>query len=105
MADPFATALTVLLSAAGSVAVTYLPMAGGSYTPRAIRTHRGEPSHHTFGATMRDGDSLTIAVSDIPPPVTGDTIVIGAETLHVLAAPQLDDEGLSWIIQAAPDPV
>ncbi len=105
MSDPFATALSVLLSAAGSVAVTYLPMAGGSYTTRAIRTHRGEESHHSFGATMRDGDSLTIAVSAIPQPVTGDTIVIGAENLYVLAAPLLDDEGMSWIIQAASDPV
>jgi hypothetical protein len=54
---------------------------------------------------MRDGDALTIAVADIPQPVTGDAISIGTETLHVLAAPVLDVEGLSWIIQAAADPV
>ena len=108
MADPFVTALAVLMTGAGAVSVTYLPVAGGSYPVQALRDRHSETAHHTFGATMRDGDSLTIRVADIPEPATGDTITITTngvtETLRVLAAPALDVEGLSWIIQAAPDP-
>jgi hypothetical protein len=104
MSDPFATALSVLLRAAGAVQATYLPLGGGSYTVQALRTRHSEETHHTFGATMRDCNSMTFAVADIPELVTGDAIQIGAETLHVLAAPVLDAEGLSWVVQAAPDP-
>ena len=104
MADPFATALAVLMQAAGAVAVTYLPAAGGSYATQAIRDTHSAESHHAFASTLRDGDQITIAIGAIPEPVTGDRIVIGTDILRVLAAPVMDAERLSWIIQAAVDP-
>ena len=105
MSDPFATALGVLMQAPGTESATYLPQAGGSYTTQVIRARKSADNLHGFAGTLRDGDQITIPLAAIPEPVTGDTITIGAETLHVLAAATLDVEGLSWIIQAAPDPV
>lgn len=101
MADPFATALGVLVQAPGSVAATYVPANGLPVDLRIIRHQVSENMRHGFGSTIVDGDMIIIRKDDVALPATGDTILIGDEVLHVLAAPILDVEGLSWQVQAA----
>ena len=108
MADPFATALAALHSAAGSVAAAYTFANGSGTIP--IRVIRHQPSE-VIGVgnshAILDGSTLSIQKSDIAQPVRGDLIIVYSddlmlegESLEVLADGVLDAEGLSWMVQA-----
>ena len=98
MADPFATALGVLMGAPGTVAVIYN---GGTSPIRVIRHQPSELAHSPLGSMVLDGNSFVIAVADVAMPARGDTMLVNGETLTVLADPMLDAEGISWTVQAA----
>lgn len=104
MSDPFATALGVLLRAAGTQSVGYQAGTAAPITINAIR-HRVSAAHdHGFAGTLRDGDTLMIAAADVALPAIGDVITIGDQVLYVLADPVLDAEELTWTVQAGPVP-
>ena len=62
---------------------------GGAGDGIAIRVVRSAPDEviDAFGTTLvRPTDVLLVAASDVPVPAKGDVVLVGAETLTVLAA-------------------
>lgn len=62
---------------------------GGIGTGVAIRVVRSAPDEtfDAFGTTLvRPTDVLLVALADVPAPAKGDVVLVGSETLTVLAA-------------------
>ena len=110
MNDPFATALAVLHSAAGSVAAIYTPK-GGEPLPNPIRVIWAQGSQATGGRNgdrIADTNSFDVQRSDVAQPSKGDTLqVADAQTAQMLTfringAAILDVEGMSWACPTEP---
>ena len=92
MPDPFATALTALFRAPGSVAAVYSPLSGPDVPLRVIRTNGREVE----GSLIMDTEAVQIMVADVAQPQAGARITIGSEISTIQSAPQLDRERLTW---------
>jgi len=103
-ADPFVTALGVLLQAAGSTAAIYQPQGGTPVPLRLVHHQPCEPTHLSLGNVVQDGNIFMIAMSDIALPARGDIVQVGSEIYTVLAAPILDSEGMTWAVQVTLGP-
>ena len=101
MADPFATALSALHGAAGSVEAVYISAGGGTAPIRVIRHQPSDVLAIGHGHAIADGSTLVVRREDVEQPVKGDQVYIGEETLTVLSDGLLDAEGVSWTVQAA----
>ncbi len=103
MIDPFARALAVLHSAAGSLAAVYIPVDGA---PASIRVIMGAPDREiSFGRTERvilNSAEFEIQRVDVAMPAEGDHIVVPTGTFILQGEPIGDLEGLSWTIGAEP---
>ncbi|WP_156361374.1 hypothetical protein [Sphingomonas sp. Leaf67] len=90
--------------APGSVAADYWA-GGGTLPPVPVRIIRSRPDRiERFAGFQIDVRTETFEVrrSEVAQPVIGDLIAVGDERFEVLIEPQIDVEGLSWIMLAEP---
>lgn len=102
MADPFSTALRVLLGAPGAVEAVYLA-ANGQTTPLSAIKNNEDAMLSLAGGShaIGDGSTFVIAMADLPDrPRRGDFLSVAGADLSVLADGKSDAEGVSWIVQA-----
>lgn len=97
-------AIDAQFRAPGSVAADYRA-GGGVLPPAAVRIIRSRPDRiERFAGFQIDVQTETFEVrrSDVARPVVGDVIDFGTERFEVSVEPQIDVEGLSWIMLAEP---
>ena len=102
--NAFATAMNVIFADA-NMAVDALWFAGGTGAGIAIRVIRKSPDEITpFGAgrVLSETTQLDARVADMPTPVPGDVIQIGAETFTLQGEPKLDRARLIWTLNTRP---
>jgi hypothetical protein len=102
--DPFVMAIDAQFRAPGSVAADYRA-GGGTLPPVPVRIIRSRPDQiERFAGFQIDVQTETFEVrrSDVMQPAIGDVMIIGSERFAVSIEPQIDVEGLSWIMLAEP---
>lgn len=104
MSDPFAAALVALHRGPGSVAAVFTSF-GGAPLPDPIRVIRNQKTEDMqFGDTNIPVPSSIYSIlrADVATPRARDTLMIGDEVFTIVGTPRLDDEGLSWTVEAPP---
>lgn len=85
-----------LLLAFGEAA-TYRAGGTGPAVAVTVQIDRGTATGDGFGQKLRKpGRILRFRFGEIPAPAKGDTLEIGAETITLAGAPELDMAGLLW---------
>jgi len=112
MADPFATALAALHSAAGSVAAIFTPAGGSPTDIRVIFEQGTREVPFGEGAALGDFHSAQIQRSDVEQPLRGDALSVGNARrkedvtvwtdFAIQGGARLDTEGLSWLCYLEP---
>lgn len=107
MADPFATGLTALHRAAGSVAALYY--AGGDGVGVLVRVVRSRPDVLTDWAgdrpAIQGSELIDVRKADAPEAAAGDVLELETgERLILVGDPLGDAEGLTWRCGAEIDP-
>lgn len=102
MTDPFAAALDVLFTAAGSAAAEYQAPDGSPVPVRVITWTPDQDVPVGSGSVRGSGKMLDLRLSEVADPVEGATITMGAEAFEIIAEPELDSEGLTWRCEVAP---
>ncbi|HIV77013.1 MAG TPA: hypothetical protein H9899_05750 [Candidatus Sphingomonas excrementigallinarum] len=100
--DPFVAALDAQFHAPGSAAAVY---DDGVLAARPIRVIRSQPdADPSYGGQriVQATNSLLFRVSDVPEPIDGATVTVGAEALTLHGDAMLDVEGLTWTCGAVP---
>jgi hypothetical protein len=98
--NAFATAMNMIFADA-NMAVDAIWFAGGTGPGIAVRVIRKSPDEITpFGAgrILSETTMLDARVADMPTPVPGDLIRIGAEDFLVQGEPKADRERLIWTL-------
>jgi len=86
--NAFADAMAAM-TADGNLSVPAVYQSSGSGGGVAIRLVRSAPDEtfDAFGTTLvRPTDVLLVATADVPAPAKGDVVLVGSDTLTVLAA-------------------
>jgi hypothetical protein len=102
--NAFATAINAIFADA-NMAVDAIWFAAGTGPGVAVRVIRKSPDEITpFGAgrILSETTQLDARVADMPIPVPGDVIQIGAETFTLQGEPKLDRERLIWTLNTRP---
>lgn len=102
--NAFATAMNVIFADA-NMAVDAIWFAAGTGPGVAVRVIRKSPDEITpFGAgrILSETTQLDARMADMPTPVPGDVILIGAETFTLQGEPKLDRERLIWTLNTRP---
>lgn len=100
--DPFAMALDALFNAPGSMAAVYTPVGG---VPTAVRTIRSQPDRiERFADFQIDVrmETFELRRSEVARPAIGGVIDIADERFAITVEPQIDVEGMSWVVLAEP---
>lgn len=110
MADPFATGLGALFSAACSVAAVYVPAAGTPYQVRAILGGKDEELPVGGGAIVATVTVIQLRRAQVPQPEQGDFVVlggqivgdqvIGGDVYELTGEAMSDIERITWSIGA-----
>jgi len=110
VADPFVEGLAALFRAAGSSAAVYRPLAGESVSLRVI-VDRQSATADAMGTPVRmSAGVMQIRRVDIARPSEGAEVDLiddanpasVIETYRIASPPELDSEGLTWLVEAEP---
>ncbi len=112
MADPFATGLGALFSAAGSVAAVYVPATGAAFPVRAILGGKDEEQPLGDGAIVVTVTAIQLRRAQVPEPEQGAFVVlggaivagkvVGGDVYELTGVPMIDVERITWTIGAEP---
>ena len=108
MPDPFATALAVLHSAAGSVAADYMSAGGLSRQINVIWAQGSRDGGARSDRMVVDANMFDIRRVDVLQPARGDTLTVADPvtaallTFEINGAAILDDEGMTWTCPTQP---
>ena len=100
--DPFVAALDAQFHAPGSVAAVYDDGVLVAHPIRVIRSQPDADPNYGGQRIVQGTNSLSFRVSDVPEPIDGATVTIGAEALTLHGDAMLDVEGLTWTCGAVP---
>lgn len=102
MANPYSTALRVLLQSARAVDVAYYQQAGQPISLRGIQNQQSAGMAFPGGShAIGEGSTYVFHIDDIPErPKRGDTMTVAGADLSVLADAKLGAEGISWMVEA-----
>ncbi len=95
-------ALDALFNAPGSMAAVYT---GAGQSPVPVRMIRSRPDREERFASFQidvTAETFEVRRSEVPLPAIGDLIEFDTARFAVSIEPQIDVEGLSWMLLAEP---